>query len=203
MKNRLATTGFLFPMILLSWLLSGCSIVPPAQELAFYQLAETRLQNAGERIDISLKVKSVDSSEALNSRRILVTQDGASLKALPDSRWASPVRVLLRDRLVECLRADNRLSSVTSDTASLKTDFELHSNLLNFVGDYAEQPAAYIRLDAMLTDPASREIKASRQFRIRAVSQSSHADDLVAAFAEATDQLALEMLNWIAANTSK
>lgn len=189
-----------FCLILLA---SACSLVPAPREIVVYQLIQTDTEKASSTANLVLKIMSVQSSPALNSRRILVTEDGKTLDALPGARWASPIQALMRDRLVESMRANGAIAHVISDKTALQSDMELHTFLRDFVGEFsARQPIAYIRLDATLTRSASRKIVASREFSIRVASRSQSADDLVQAFSAATDQMALELVNWILANTS-
>ena len=194
----------LIPIIVLLGLLSACSLVPEAENTVLYQLPESRLESSQQTIDRTLQVMTIDSSDALNNRRLLVSDDGAALQALPGARWVSPTRTMVRDRLLESFAADGRIARLISDQASLRGDLELHGALRNFEGDFsADQPAAYLRLDASLADGTTRKILASRQFKIKVISDSKNAEDMVRAFATATDQLALEVLNWIATTASK
>ena len=184
-------------------LLQACTLVPPAREIVLYQMPESRLTEQPQSLDLTLKIMAVDGSDALNSRRILITADGASLHALPGARWASPARTLLRDRLVESMRRDNRIATITSDATALHSDLELHGTLREFAADISSGATARIRLDATLTDPQQRRVVAAREFAIEIPAGSDAAEALVAAFAEGTDQLAVELVNWIGSEASK
>lgn len=185
-------------------LLTACTLVPKAENTVLYQLTESTLEKSTQVIDRTLKVMTIDSSDALNNRRLLVSDDGAALQSLPGARWVSPTRTMVRDRLLESFAADGRIARLTSDDSRLRGDLELHGSLRNFEGDFsADQPAVYLRLDANLADGTTRKILASKQFKIKVASKSKNADDVVRAFSMATDQLALEVLNWIAATASK
>ena len=192
-----------FLIVALPLLLASCTVVPPARETVVYQLREAAVAEAPVSADLNLKIMSVQSSDALNSRRIMATADGSALFALPTARWASPVRELLRERLVEGIRASGAIAGVIGDSASLKSDVVLHSSVRDFVADFSTaEPAALVRLDATLADGHRRTIIATREFRVRTPGQGRDADAVVAAFSRATDQLAEEIVTWVVAETS-
>lgn len=186
----------------LTALLPACTLVPSGGEVALYQLPGSEVPAGSPTLDLTLKIMTPEGSDAFGSRRMLVTEDGISLHGLPGARWASPVRSLLRERLVESLRRDGRIAGVVDDTTGVRSDLELHTTVRDFTGDFTGPPAAHIRLDATLTDPAKRQSVAAREFEIRVPAAGRSPAGLTAAFGEATDRLALELADWIGAERS-
>jgi|GEM_PF-1190283 len=185
--------------------LSGCTLWPEPKAIALYQLPDTRVTTGTPGAATwTLRVATPQGSQAMDGRTLLVTRDGSELLTLAGARWVSPAKVLWRDRMAAAFIADGRLAGVTSDADSLRADRELGGTLRAFHGDLrGERPAVLIHYHGQLIDRVSRRILASRDFRVSEPAASAAAADLVAAFAAATDTLALELVNWMLAVDSK
>lgn len=180
---------------------ASCSIVPPAPEVALYQLPPPAL---GEQIvptvPWSLRVKRPHTSDALNSTRLMLSRDNRELSPLPGARWVSPVPILLRDQVIAALNADGRIAHISSDNESLMADRELGGTLLAFQGISSRQNKQVVIIyDAVLSDTSSRHIIASHRFEIRDPYNDNDADVLVDSFARAMETLAGELVNWMVA----
>lgn len=182
---------------------SGCTVLPKPEEVALYQLPETRLQASDQTAaPWSLRIKTPQTNDALNSKRLLVLTDANELSIYSGSRWTSPAPQLWQDYLVRAFLADGRIARVSTASENLHADLELSGTLRAF---YAEADnnnlAVSIRFDATLADTASRKIIASRSFMEREPVAKSGKDSnsaaVVAAFGVAADRVSAEILNWM------
>ena len=194
MKARILTA------IVAGLLVAGCTLVPEATEISLYELPGSQLQPSEASLPWSLRVNAPAANDALNSRRLLVLEDGSQLTTFGAARWVSPTPTLLRDHLAEAFLSDGRLRAVTTDRDSLGADRELTGHLRRFytvAGNGA--PSVVITFDATLADTASREIVASQRFQVSEDISRADAASAVAAFGLAADRLARELLLWMAA----
>src|SRR5690606_8267024 len=108
------------PAVLL--VLSGCSVLPESETLAFYRLppAETEMERQdgaarepGQRP--VLRIATPYGNRAVASTRILVVPEAERVSAYKGARWSDSAPVLLRDRLIESFRAAGVFRSVVTD----------------------------------------------------------------------------------------
>ncbi|MBU1329942.1 MAG: membrane integrity-associated transporter subunit PqiC [Gammaproteobacteria bacterium] len=183
----------------LSALLGACSVLPKSEPLTYYLLpaSPTVSQAAAGQVTWSLRVDKPYSNQLLDSPRIAVLPGGAQVAAYQGARWSDRAPILLRDRLVDAIRADGRVAAVSSDDARLAADLVLSSDLRAFQSEYhAGQPAVHIVLEARLVQAGSQQIVASQRFEVRQPTADPSVDAVVAAFGQAGDRLASELVAW-------
>lgn len=198
---RTALHRFALPALLT--LLSACSVLPQAEPVRVFLLPGAPVAPSttpSTQGDLALRVHTPQASRMLASPRIAVVPQGHQLSAYQGARWADPAPQLLRDRLIEALRASGRLASVSSDDSNLQADLELIGDLRAFQSVYQDgTPQVLIRLDATLVDSVSRRGLASRHFEIRQPSTDAQLDSVVEAFGQASDELSRQLLAWVLA----
>ncbi|WP_137820377.1 ABC-type transport auxiliary lipoprotein family protein [Pseudomonas sp. 2FG] len=180
-------------------LLSGCSLLPQAEPNDVYLLpgGVSPQASGGPAVDWSLRVAKPQANQVLDNSRIAVLPHGSLISSYKGARWSDAGPVLLRDRLLETFQADGRISSLSSDDRQLQADLELVSDLRAFQSEYrARQPEVVIRLDVRLVQSASHKIVAVRRFEVRQAASSARVADVVAAFGQASDALAGQLLTW-------
>lgn len=184
---------------------SSCSLLPPAEEIALYQLPVSSLAASEQPpANWTLRIKTPKASDALSGKRMMVVEHANQLAAYAGARWVSSVPELWRNHLVSAALADGRISAVSTDRDSLQADRELSGMLQGFQTDYTgDSPVVYIRFDAIVADSSSRKILASHQFVIRQPLKAKGAAAMVDAYGAAADSLAGEILNWMLAEDSK
>ncbi len=183
-------------------LAAACSILPESASEQVYRLPAAQKAPdtpAGQPADFTLRVLTPYSSRVLAGMRILVRPpEGSSLNVYKGVRWSDPAPVMLRDRLVDILRADGRLEAVSHDATHWTADLLLGGDLNHFEVDYVDTaPVVHIQWDALLIEPLGAHILASRRFRVRQPAAAGEVDAVVQAFGQATDTLVDEMLVWI------
>jgi len=186
--------------LLLTGLLSACSILPAGEALNVYLLPSNLPVRAADvqSVDWSLRVNRPQSSQLLDSPRIAVLPEGDLISAYQGARWSDRAPALVRDRLIGALLDDRRISAVSSDDSRLQADLELSSDLRAFQSEYRNgRPEVHILLDARLVQAGNQRILASRRFEVRQIAGDPAVESVVKAFGEANDQLSRQLMDWV------
>lgn len=188
-------TRLLLASALLS--LGACSILPKQEPSDVYRLPTASASSkAVAPAPWSLRVVRPKSSETLDSPRIAVIPQGDVISSYKGARWSDPAPVLLRNRLTDAFYRDGRVQSISTDDSNLQADFELGGELQAFQSEYHGQAIeVVIRLDARLADDRQR-IVATRRFDVRQPIADKQVPAVVAAFGQASDTLAAQVLQW-------
>lgn len=190
----------LLAVISLATLLSACSLLPEREPSDIYRLPSTLPAASAEArtaVNWSLRVLQPTSGEQLAGRRIVVIPDDHVLSVYHGAAWADTAPRLVRERLVDAVRADGRVATVSSDERSLHADLELDTDLRAFQSEYRNgQPEAVIRLDAQLVRSDTRRIIASRSFETREAAADTALPAVVSAFGRAADRITMEIADW-------
>lgn len=186
--------------LLLTGLLSACSILPAGEALNVYLLPSNLPVRAADvqSVDWSLRVNRPQSSQLLDSPRIAVLPEGDLISAYQGARWSDRAPALVRDRLIGALLDDRRISAVSSDDSRLQADLELSSDLRAFQSEYRNgRPEVHILLDARLVQAGNQRILASRRFEVRQIAGDPAVESVVKAFGVANDQLSRQLMDWV------
>jgi cholesterol transport system auxiliary component len=190
----------------LGMLLGGCSLLPRVEAPNVYLLPATPPLAAAQHPaqQGSLRVVTPQASRTLDSTRIAVSPQGNTITSYEGARWSDPAPRLLRDRLMEAFRADGRFAAVSSNDAQLHAELELTGDLRAFQSEYVEgMPVVVVSYDAQLVRSRSQKIVATRRFDIRQPVAGKEVPQVVQAFGRATDQLAAQLITWIAASATR
>lgn len=190
-------------LIALGMLLGGCSLLPVREAPSVYLLPATPAQTAAatqrSALPASLRIVTPQSARILDSNRIAVLPQGNMITAYEGARWSDPAPRLLRDRLIDAFRADGRFAGVSSNEAHLQADLELTGDLRAFQSEYVlGEPVVVVGYDAQLVRGNTQKIVATRRFDIRQPVAGTQVPAVVRAFGQATDQLAAQVIAWVA-----
>ena len=184
-------------LLLAAGLLSACSILPQSEPLDIYLLPGAALPAQTQRVDWSLRVNSPVSNQLLDGTRIVVLPEPGRVNTYQGVRWSERTPRLLRNRLLDAFHDDGRIQALSNEEQRLQADLELVSDLRSFHSEYRDGlPHALIRLDASLVDARSQQIIASRRFSVSQPASDTSIASVVAAFAQAGDQLSRELVDW-------
>lgn len=180
---------------------TGCTVLPESEPVTLHYLPVPAIATKApaETTDWTLRVKKPDASDALAGRRLMVATPGHELNALAGARWASPVPALWQNHLIAALRADGRITAVSSDSDNLHAGRILGGVLQAFQLqiDDSGQAAVVIRYDATLADAGTRHIIASRSFESRRSVTDQDRQTIVRGFGEAAGELAATVTQWL------
>lgn len=187
---------------LLGLLLASCSVLPQSAPVDLYQLPSSLPQLApstgrsAPRPE-SLRVTRPAAGTLLAGQRIIVLPAGDRVSHYKGAQWSEPAPLLLRNRLLDALRHDGRLATLSSDERMLQADFELDGELRAFQSVYQDgKPQVLLQLDLRLVQPATQRIVASRRFEQLQPASGSALPAVVSAFGQASDRLALQVVDW-------
>lgn len=179
-------------------LVSACSILPKADPSDVYRLASSQTASQGTPVSWSLRVNKPQTSEFLDSPRIAVVPNGDLISSYANSRWSDPSPVLLRNRFMDGLQRDGRVTLLSTDDTNLQSDYELGGQLLAFQSEYRGSAVeVVIRLDARLVRGSDQRIIASRRFEIHQPVSDTKVSAVVAGFGQAGDQLNKQVVDWV------
>ncbi|WP_233172005.1 ABC-type transport auxiliary lipoprotein family protein [Dyella sp. ASV21] len=179
-------------------LLGACSILPKTESPDIYRLPATPLAHAqAPAVSWSLRVTTPQAERMLNSSRITVWPQGDVVSVYQGARWSDSATTLLRNRLIDAFRDDGRIGALSSDDDSLQADYALAGDLRAFQSVYqGGQPVVVVRLDARLVQTSGLRIVATRRFEISQPVSGTAVPQVVAAFGQASDALANQVVAW-------
>lgn len=179
--------------------LVSCTIVPEPTPKDVYRLPPSTVDAAdSQAIDTSLRIRTPATSGELASTRILVLRQGNRVNAYSASRWSAPAPILWRDHLREAFGNDGRIRRLSGDDKNVRTTWELNGVLRAFQSEYRNgEPRVVIEFDANLIDERTREIAATRKFRVRENLEGRQVPQVVNAFGRAADTTARQVIDWI------
>ena len=192
--------------ILASVLLAGCAIGPQSQTpTAVYDFGLQRLSSATlqPRLRASLLVAEAVAPTWLDSPAIqyrLAYHDIAQSYVYANSRWAAAPGVLLTQRIRSHLAAVTN-DGVVSASDGARADYALRLELEEFtqVFDTPDKSRVVIRLRASLVERHSRALLAQQGFNLERPAPTANAAGAVHALTEASDELAGNLIAWLAA----
>lgn len=186
---------------------AACSILPKAEALDVYRLPSTAtitertpaqdMTTPGSSAAWSLRIATPNSSSIVNNEHILVIPEPNLVKTYQGARWSDPAPVLLRNRLMAAFGSDGRIKYLSSDDSNVQADLELGGELRAFQTEYREgKPAVVIVFDARLVQAGTKRIVAAHSFAVRQPVAGTKVPQVVDAFGQAGDSLALEVVDW-------
>ena len=179
-------------------LLAACSVLPKAESPDIYRLPQTALPRAQSSVvNWSLRVDTPQAARMVDSSRINVLPQGDVVSVYKGARWSDNGPTLLRNRVIDAFRDDGRIGALSSDDSSLQADYALAGDLRAFQSEYqGNQPVVVIRFDARLVQNNGLRIIATRRFEVSQPVSGTAVPQVVAAFGQASDQLASQLVAW-------
>lgn len=179
-------------------LLVACSVLPKAESPDIYRLPATPLPHAqAAPAGWSLRIGTPQAERMIDSSRIAVMPQGNVISVYKGARWSDNATTLLRNRLIDAFRDDGRTASVSDDDNALPADYTLTGDLRAFQSEYREgAPVVVIRFDARLVQANGLRVIATRRFDIVQPVGGTAVPQVVAAFGQASDTLATQVLAW-------
>ena len=179
-------------------LLGACSILPKAESPDIYRLPSTPLpRDSTPAVNWLLRVDTPNAERMIDSSRIAVLPQGDVVSVYQGARWSDTATTLLRNRIVDAFRDNGRIAGLSSDETSLQADYSLSGDLRSFQSVYENgQPVVVIRFDARLVKNNGLSIVASHRFDITQPVGGTSVPQVVAAFGQASDALAAQLVSW-------
>jgi cholesterol transport system auxiliary component len=153
----------------------------------------------GQKVSWELAVGMPYAAGSLNSDRIALTRTSETLDFFADSAWTDQLPVLLQNCLLESFEKSGRITGVSRETAGLKSDYVLESEVRDFAAHYSSAdgpPEVVVRIAAKLVKLPDREIVDTMVSTHRATAAENRVPAIVSAFNVALTQSLREIVAW-------
>lgn len=188
--------------------LGGCiRLLPESQPVEIYRL---RVPASGQPVLRAYGVPTVmvalpSATRAYGGSDIVITRGDSSLALAAGSRWSAPARNIVQDAIIQTFeRAEGPAPLRPGD--GIASDYDLSLDLRAFEADYdqgeAAAPLIRVTVGARLISSA-RNLAGSSLFSAEARAASNTMTDIVAAFEQATAQMAADLVAWSAATVDE
>jgi cholesterol transport system auxiliary component len=180
--------------------LAGCGSLigpsnPPPQ---IYRLAPASpAAPGGAQIGWQLTIGRPGASQTLDSERIALSR-GAMMDYFADAQWNDNVPRLLQSSAVEAFERSGRIAAVGPESAGLRADYLLETDIRDFEAQYDSTngaPLVVVDIAARLVDPRGKVIT-TREVRQTAPAGQNSVAGVVAAFDQATAAALADLVAW-------
>jgi cholesterol transport system auxiliary component len=148
-----------------------------------------------------LLVETPVAPAGLDTPRIAVARTPTSIDYFADVSWTDRAPSMVQGVLIESFEDSGRIVSVGRDTAALRSDFVLKTDLRDFQAEYTSPTATNpdrvrVRLAAKLVAMPRRTIEAGETFEAVVPVQGSGFGPVVEAFDTALRQVMGQLVAW-------
>ena len=183
--------------------LTACSALNPTAP-SLYTLTPataTATDPAVPRVNWQLLVEPPVASAGIDTPRIAVTRSATALDYFAGVSWADRAPAMVQGLIVQSFEDSRRIVSVARESAGLRSDLLLRTELRDFqaefTGSNATVPAQVrVRLTAKLIAMPSRTIEASETFDAVVPVRGADFTDVIAAFNTALGQVQGALMDW-------
>ncbi len=193
-------------VVLAALLLGGCvRLLPEARTADIYRLrppapeSQTAPRPFGQP---TVMISSPSAGRAFGASDILISRPDASLASVAGARWAGTARGMLQDYLIEMFEQAVDGPAPLRPGDGLAADYDLSLDLRNFEANYDQDmesaPLVRVAMGARLISGA-RVLVASSGFSSEVRARSNRMGDIIAAFDQATEEVASALVGWTGA----
>jgi len=203
--EKVATTrrrvGGLVAVGLAAGLLGGCASALVDNEPQLYRLTPASTFTASlPKVGWQLEVDTPAAAAGIDTGRIALRDTPTNLDYFAGVSWTDRAPQMVQGLLVESFENSGRIVAVGRDTAGLRPDCVLKTELRDFQaeypGDRARLPRLHVRLSAKLIAMPRRTIEASETFEATVDAPSARFGDIIAAWDRAMNQVLRQTVEW-------
>jgi cholesterol transport system auxiliary component len=184
-------------------LVTGCGhVIGPEKSLQLYTLEPQVPAAAGQAGPVVAGQLSIDIPEAeasLDTNRIALNPTQGTMDYFANASWPDHLPVLLQSRLVESFEKDGRMASVARDTAGLRADYLLKSEIRSFQARYAAPdtaPDIVLRIDVTLVQVSTGKVIVRKEMSQQVRADQNTLPTIVSAFNSATGAILKDIVDW-------
>jgi cholesterol transport system auxiliary component len=181
--------------------LAGCSgnLIgpPPAPQLYLLHPEFGPLQAPA--VPWELTVAQPVAPESLDTERIALINAPNVMDYYAHAQWTDRAPLLLQGLLVEAFEKSQRIAAVGRESAGIRSDYILQSELHDFEAYYAvldTPPKIRVSLTASLLGSLRHEVIATVQVSREADAAANNLAAVTAAFSQATGEAVVYLVNW-------
>ena len=188
-------------VLLLAMTVTACAAIPglgPAPNI--YELApKTTFRLDLPKVDWQLDVEEPLANGGLDTNRIALLTSPIEVKYFANSRWIDRAPKLWQTLLVESFENTGKIVGVGRESAGLRSDYTLKSELRQFQAEYSGDnpiPTIRVRLNVKLVVEPREDIIAFRNFEYTVVASGGDIQSVILAFNEATNKVLRQVVEW-------
>ena len=184
--------------------LTGCGALSAlntaSTALDTYDLAAAPGSKGGRQTDRTVVVTLPQVTATLDTDRILIRPDAASIAYLPGARWSDTVPSLLQSLIIRSISATGRVGYVGKSEGGPVPDKALLLRVDAFEAVVGADGAieVRVRIEATLLEDRDQRVIATRGFEGTATAVDASAAAIVAAMQRALDGLLPTLADWVA-----
>jgi cholesterol transport system auxiliary component len=184
-----------------SMFLAGCggSLIGPSQPPLQIYVLNPAFGKLGDAPPVSwqLAVDRPGAAESMQTERIALRR-GALMDFYADAQWTDPVPRLIQSRLVQAFEASGRIPAVADESAGVRADYMLETEIRSFDAQYQsenEPPIVVVDILARLVTPKG-DVVGTRESHHEARAARNAIPSVVEAFDRATGEAIEDTVGW-------
>ncbi|KAA0680217.1 ABC-type transport auxiliary lipoprotein family protein [Azospirillum brasilense] len=182
-------------------LMAGCAALNPTAPSLYTLTPGTVAESGLPPVSWQLLVEPPAASAGIDTPRIAVTRSATALDYFAGVSWADRAPNMVQGLIVQSFEDSRRIVSVGRDSAGLRSDFLLKTELRDFQAEFTNPSAAVpdrvrVRLSAKLVAMPNRTIEAGETFDAVVPVRGSDFTDVIAAFNTALGQVEGALVDW-------
>ncbi len=187
--------GAVLPLAGCKSLLLGSEEPPQVYELS----PKSTFSETLPKVDWQLAIDIPEAPGSLNTSRIALKPTNTSIDYYAGVIWADAAPKLVQSRLVESFDNTGKIISVARESAALRSDFLLLTDLREFTAVYETEGAAptiQVRLNAKLIKMPQRDIIAGKTFFAKVPAKTDQINAIIEAFDAALGKVLKRTVEW-------
>jgi cholesterol transport system auxiliary component len=185
--------------LLVAVVLAGCGSIlgPSVPPAPIYRLSPDMTTQPGQSVAWQLAVGRPDTTQTLDTDRIALLR-GSVMDYYGDAQWNDSAPRLVQSLLVQAFDKSGRVQAATRDSASLRADLTLATELRDFEALYdtaGAPPLVVIDIQAKLLDQRG-QVMASLDSRQTARATQNSIPSVVVAFDQAMGAALSQIVTW-------
>jgi cholesterol transport system auxiliary component len=171
---------------------------PPAPQMYALRPDFAPVSNAP-TVSWQLVVTVPAAPESLDTERIALERAPNILDYYAKAQWTDRLPVLVQSLLVEAFEKSGRIAAVARESAGLRADLVLETEIRHFEAYYAvldTPPKVQVGLLARLLGAIDREVKATAEFHKEVQAANNDLPNITAAFGQAAGSTISAIVPW-------
>ncbi len=179
--------------------LAGCGILPKVQEpTTLYTLTpKTQFPPDLPHVNWQLVIELPSAAAGIDSSRIALTHDPFTLEYYAKASWTDNAPGMVQSLLIESFERTGKIVAVGAESAGLRPDFILKTDLRSFQANYRGDdpiPTVFVRMTAKLVAMPQRRIVRSITSEKSVKAAGSAFPDVLNAFDDAIGHVFKEIV---------
>jgi cholesterol transport system auxiliary component len=185
-------------VLLLTLTAAGCTILPTKQATRLYLLTpKSTYTTTLPKVDWQLSIDAPIAESGLNTSRVAIMRKPLTMEYFERANWVDTAPRMIHRLLVESFENSKRIVGVGRQSATLRADYTLITELREFQAEsYDGKQTIHVRINAKLVRLPERIIVSTTSADHRVPFEESGMDDIVHAFDAALGKALKEVVNW-------